>query len=53
VEIYYRDYKPTSGLLIPYLLETKVQGVQQTEKIEIEKINVNPKLDDTRFAKPQ
>jgi hypothetical protein len=27
VEVYYRDYKPTNGLLIPYLLETKVQGV--------------------------
>jgi outer membrane lipoprotein-sorting protein len=53
VEIYYRDYKSTNGLLIPYLLETKVQGVQQTEKIEIEKVTVNPKLDDTRFAKLQ
>ena len=27
VEVYYRDYKPTNGLWIPYLLETKVQGV--------------------------
>ena len=53
VEVYYRDYKPVSGLMMPYLLETVTQGVKQTEKTEIEKITVNPKLDDTRFAKLQ
>jgi hypothetical protein len=37
--------------MVPYLLETKVQGVKQSEKIEIEKVAVNPKLEDARFAK--
>jgi hypothetical protein len=33
-------------------METIVQGVQRTEKIQIEKVVVNPRLDDSRFAKP-
>src|SRR5882724_13075415 len=53
VEVYYRDYRPVDGLVMPYLTETVTQGVKQTEKIEIEKIAVNPKLEDARFAKLQ
>jgi hypothetical protein len=51
VEVYYRDYRTVSGLTIPYITETKVQGVQQTEKIVIEKLMVNPPMEDARFAK--
>jgi outer membrane lipoprotein-sorting protein len=53
VEVYYRDYRAVNGLMVPYLLETKVQGVPQTEKIEIDKVAINPKIEDTRFAKLQ
>lgn len=53
VEIYYRDYRATNGLMIPYVMETKVEGVRQTEKIDVEQITVNPRLDDARFAKLQ
>jgi hypothetical protein len=63
VEIYYRDYRRVDGLQIPYLLETMVLPVTRTaagpkdppvpvEKIVIEKITVNPKLDDSLFLKP-
>src|SRR6267143_1640394 len=63
VEVYYRDYRPVSGLQIPYLLETKVLPVARTaqgfkdppvpaEKIIIEKVVVNPKLDENHFSKP-
>ena len=52
VSIYFRDYKPVQGLILPYVIETAVDGVAQTEKILIEKISVNPKLDDARFVKP-
>src|SRR6266550_1118993 len=31
VEVYYRDYRPVSGLQIPYVLETKVLPVAQTK----------------------
>jgi hypothetical protein len=53
VEIYYREYKTVSGIVVPYVTETKVQGVKQTEKIEVEQVVVNPRVEDSRFAKLQ
>jgi len=64
VEVYYRDYRPVSGLQIPFLLETRVLPVGKTavgmgetpvppERIVIEKVVVNAKLDDALFSKPQ
>jgi hypothetical protein len=53
VAIYFRDYKSVNGLMMPYVLETSVEGVRETEKIQIEKIVLNPKLDDARFAMPR
>jgi hypothetical protein len=50
--VFLRDYRKVDGLQIPFLIETNVQGVQRTEKIQIEKVVVNPRLDDSRFAKP-
>src|SRR5712691_1776452 len=63
VEVYLRDYRPVNGLQIPYVLETKVLPVAQTalglrdtpvppEKMIIEKVEVNPKLDESLFSKP-
>jgi len=63
VEVYFRDYLTVDGLQIPYLLETKVLPVSKTvlrmkdtpvptEQIIVEKIVVNPKLDDSHFSKP-
>lgn len=63
IEVYFRDYRPVGGLKIPYLLETKVLPVGKTtlglrdtpiptERIIIENVLVNPKLDESRFAKP-
>ena len=52
VSIYLSDYRKVNGLLIPHLIETRVDGVKQTEKILIEKVVVNPRLDESRFGKP-
>lgn len=63
VEVYYRDYRNVDGLQIPFLLETKVlpvanapKNVRQSnfpvEKIVLEKVTVNPKLDAALFSKP-
>ena len=52
VSIFLRDYKAVNGLMIPHLIETSVVGVQRTEKIRIESVVVNPRLDASRFAKP-
>jgi hypothetical protein len=48
----YRDYRPVDGLMIPYLLETTVEGVQGSEKILVERVALNPKLDDSLYSKP-
>jgi outer membrane lipoprotein-sorting protein len=53
VEVYYRDFRPVSGLTIPFVMETKVQGIKQTEKILVEKATVNPAVEDSHFAKLQ
>ena len=53
VAIYLRDYRPVNGLMMPYLLETTVEGVRDTEKVEIEEIVSNPKLDASKFAMPR
>ena len=64
VEVYFRDYRPVSGLQIPFVLETKVLPVAQTalgfkdppvpaEKTIIDKVVVNPKLDASLFSKPE
>ncbi|MDR3719813.1 MAG: hypothetical protein P4K98_13525 [Bryobacteraceae bacterium] len=64
VEVYFRDYRPVNGLQIPFLLETRVLPVAQTklgvkdppvpsEKTVIEKVMVNPRIDQSHFSKPE
>lgn len=63
VEVYYRDYRSVNGLQIPHVLETRVLPVTQAagtkasavqaEKIMIEKVAINPKLEESHFTKPQ
>jgi hypothetical protein len=52
VSIFLRDYRTVAGLKVPYVIETVVQGVQRTEKIQIDEVRVNPALDERRFSKP-
>jgi len=63
VEIYFREYHAVSGLQIPHVLETKILPVGKTalgvrdpavppERIVIEKVLVNPALEDSLFSKP-
>jgi outer membrane lipoprotein-sorting protein len=53
VHIYMRDYRPVSGLMIPYTIETEVVGYKPSHKMVIEGVKVNPKLEDSMFAKPK
>jgi len=50
---YFRDYKPEGGLMMPHTVETVVEEYKQKETIKIEKIAINPQLDESRFAKLQ
>jgi len=53
VWIYQRDFRLVQGLIVPFTLETAVDGYQETHKMVVEKVEVNPKLDDALFAKPK
>jgi hypothetical protein len=64
VEVYYRDYRAVDGLQIPFVLETRVLpvgtnglGLRDTpvppETILIEKVVVNPPVDEKLFSKMQ
>jgi hypothetical protein len=53
VWVYQRDFRSVQGLMIPFVLETAVDGYHDTHKVFIEKVTVNAKLDDASFSKPR
>ena len=53
VAIFYRDYRKEGGLVVPHTLETAVVGARGTHKLIIDKVTLNPQVDDIAFAKPQ
>jgi hypothetical protein len=52
VSVFYRNYQKIEGLQIPLIIESGVGATRQTNKLVIEKISLNPPLEDRRFAKP-
>lgn len=52
VQTYMRDYRSVDGLMIPHLIETRVERVTDSEKIAIDHVSLNPALSDARFDKP-
>jgi hypothetical protein len=52
-EIYLRDFRKVDSVMIPFESETAIIGYKDTHKIAVEKAVVNPKLEDSRFAKLQ
>jgi len=52
VEVYYRNYKPVGGLMIPFVVETVVENIKPSRKINIEKVTLNPGFEDSAFARP-
>ena len=53
VWVYQRDFRAVNGVMMPFVLETVVQGYPESHKTVVEKIAVNPKLDAATFAKPK
>ena len=46
-----RDFRSVQGVMLPFVMETAVDGYPGSHKIVIEKVALNPKLDDSRFTK--
>jgi hypothetical protein len=54
VAVFYRDFKKQGALVVPSVLETRVDAPKQTpHKMRIETIAVNEPMADGLFAKPQ
>jgi outer membrane lipoprotein-sorting protein len=47
-----RDFRSVQGVMVPFEQETVVDGYPDRHKMQLEKVAVNPKLDDSRFIKP-
>jgi outer membrane lipoprotein-sorting protein len=52
VLVYQRDFRAVQGLMVPFVLETATDGYRDTHRTVIEKVAVNPQLDDSLFVKP-
>jgi len=47
------DYKEVEGLVIPFSIEAGMKGNPQKQKITMEKVEINPAIDDSRFKMPE
>jgi hypothetical protein len=50
--VLYRDYRAFEGLQMPVTIETGVVMGKAMNKLVIEKVSLNPELDEKLFAKP-
>lgn len=48
-----RDFRSVQGVMVPFELETVVDGYPNSHKMTLEKVALNPPLDDARFVKPR
>ena len=46
------DYRDVEGLKFPFAMDTGSPSIPQRRKFIIEKVEINPQIDDARFAKP-
>lgn len=46
------DYRPQGGLVFPHLIEVGPRGTPERQRLVIERVEVNPALDASRFAMP-
>jgi len=52
VESYFSDYREVGGLKFAFAIDSGSSAKDLTQKIRIEKIELNPELNDAVFAKP-
>jgi outer membrane lipoprotein-sorting protein len=46
------DYKQVAGVMMPHSIESSIEGVPVTQKVSIQKIEVNVPIDDASFKMP-
>ncbi len=53
VSVLYRDYRTVDGLQLPFVIESGAGSGKPTDRMVIDKIQLNPPLDDALFARPE
>ncbi len=53
LSVFYRNYKTIEGLQIPLTIESSGDMAKGTDKMVIDKVVLNPPLEDMLFAKPE
>jgi len=51
-ETYFHDYRDVGGLKFAFELVSNTPGTDLTQKIVVDKIEIDPQIDDARFGKP-
>jgi outer membrane lipoprotein-sorting protein len=52
VQTYFSDYRDVNGLKFPFELDSGSSEADITQKITIEKVELNPQINDAEFTKP-
>ncbi len=52
VESFFKDYRDVNGLKFAFEIDSDSPGSEQQQKISIEKLELDPKLEEARFTKP-
>jgi hypothetical protein len=52
VDVYYRDYRSFGGVKMPVMIESGAASARPIDKLIIEKIELNPQVDDKMFERP-
>ncbi|WP_205570577.1 MULTISPECIES: hypothetical protein [Ralstonia solanacearum species complex] len=52
VTVYYRDYQTIDAVKLPVVIESSAGAGQASDKLVIDKVQLNPKLDDGLFMRP-
>jgi len=51
-ETYYGDYEEVNGIYYPFALETAPKGESNRQKTTLEKVEINPPVEDSAFVMP-
>lgn len=51
-ESYFRDYRRVKGLMYAFEIDSGMLGQPANQKIILDRVDVNPPIDDARFGKP-
>jgi hypothetical protein len=52
VSVFYRDYKDFDGLKLPSIIETAAAPGQSPDRMTLERVSINPRIDRYAFSEP-